>query len=104
MARLASQWARTDASSIALGLDDSHHPLAEAFVRHPDHGAGDDARCVQQDPLDLGRIDVGTAPDDDEALAVAEVEVAAVVEEADVAGVELAARQRARPTASGRSQ
>ena len=75
-------------------LDHGHHPLAEALVGHAEHGAGVDAGCLEQHPLDLGGVDVGAAADDHQALAVAEVEVAVVVEEADVAGVQLAAGER----------
>ena len=95
LARLATQWARTASSSSAVAPRPRRPPARRgarrarrARRRPPTPGR------LEQHPLDLGRVDVGAAPDDHEALAVAEVEVAVVVEEADVAGVQLAAGQR----------
>ena len=47
-----------------------------------------DARGPLDDPLDLGRVDVGPAPVDQLGAAVADVQVALLVEGADVAGVD----------------
>ena len=77
LARLARQWARS-VVLVELGagaeLDHGDDPLAEALVGHADHGAGRDRRHLLEHPLDLGRVDVGPAPDDHEALAVAQVQ------------------------------
>ena len=59
--------------------------LAPLVTRNPDHHAVADRRVVEQDRLDLGRIDVHAAGHDHVGLAVAEEEVALLVDVADVA-------------------
>ena len=53
-------------------------------------------RMGEQHFLDLARIDVGAAGDDQVLGAVLEVEIALLVEDADVAGMQPAAAQRGR--------
>jgi len=61
--------------------------LSEDLVRHTHHGRARDLRVASEEILDLGRVDVEAAADEHLALPPAEVEVAGVVEEADVARV-----------------
>ena len=57
-----------DAALVELGAglrsDDGNHALAEIGVRHADHGALGNARQSLDDRLDLGRIDVIAACND----------------------------------------
>jgi hypothetical protein len=80
-----------DVDLDVLALHHGDDPFAEPFVGHAEHGAGGHARRRAEDPLDLGRVDVGAAPDDHQVLAVAHVQEAVVVEEPDVARVQDAA-------------
>src|SRR5271157_6351324 len=42
-----------------VGLDGCRHPLTEALIWYAHHGGTPHARYLEQDPLDLGRVDVG---------------------------------------------
>ena len=76
------------ASSATPGArdDDRDHRLAEVGVRHADDRALGDAGQVVEDALDLGRVDVVAAADDQVLAAADDGDVAAVVDLADVAG------------------
>ena len=99
------------------GLDDRLDLLAHVVVGDAEHGDVGDLRVLEDLALDLGRIDVHAAGDDHVGLAVAEEQVAVLVEVADVAdgeealGVVVArrswpcrpcTRSRRRPSASTR--
>ena len=53
----------------ADGFDQGGHPLAEALVRHPEDCRRRDLRTCREDALDLSRIDIGAAANDDDLLA-----------------------------------
>ena len=58
--------------------------LAEVRDRHPEHRDVLDVRVREQDPLDLGRIDVHPAGDDQVGGAIGDVDVAVVIDPADL--------------------
>ena len=68
--------------------------LAELVVRDTDHGSLGDRRVLIQDFLNLARIDVEPAADDHVLLPVDNVEVAILVDSAEVTGAEPAAGDR----------
>ena len=68
-----------------VGFDDGLDLLAVLVVREPEHRDVVDGRVGEQDVLDLLGVDVDAARVDRERLAVGEVDVAVVVEVADVA-------------------
>src|SRR3954463_13959614 len=70
------------------GLERDRRPdlLAEGLVRDADHRRLADVRVLVDDLLDLARVDVEAAADDDVLLAVDDVVVAIVVDARDVAG------------------
>src|SRR6266545_5047781 len=67
------------------GLDDGLDLLAPVLVRDAEHRDVADLRVGEEHPLDLARIDVHAPRDDHVDLAVAEEQVAVLVEIADVA-------------------
>ena len=95
-ARLARQCSvRSSAVKRRAGpqLHRGDDPLAQPLVGDAhDRARLDDAEFVEH-PLDLGRVHVRAAPDDQQALAVADVQVAVVVDEPEIAGVEHAVAQ-----------
>ena len=66
-------------------LDDGLDLLAPVGVGDAEHGDVADLRVGEELALDLGRVDVHAAADDHVDLAVAEEQVAVLVELADVA-------------------
>src|SRR5207237_5064837 len=66
-------------------LDDGVHPAAPLVVPHADDDDVRDLGVVHQGDLDLGRVDVGAAGDDQVDAPVDEVEETVFVEIADVA-------------------
>src|SRR5204863_10157914 len=66
-------------------LDDGLDFLAELLIGYAEHRGVCDARILQQHVLDLLRVDVDAARDDDEVLAVGEVQIAFSVDMSDVA-------------------
>src|SRR5579872_7486103 len=68
--------------------------LAERLVRHADHGGLGDRGMLVEHLLDLARVDVVAAADDQVLLAVHDVEVAVLVDPGQVAGVEPAVADR----------
>ena len=84
-----------------LRLDDGHHDLAPLVVGHADHADVADRGMAEQHRLDLGRIDVHAAGDDEVGAAVGEEEVAVVVDVADVAEREVVAAGRRPSVFSG---
>ena len=86
-----AQWSRSSAASAGArleargGLDDGLDLLAPVVVRDAEDGGVGDGGVGEQRGLDLGRVDVDAARDDHVDLAVAEEEVAVLVEIADVA-------------------
>ena len=68
-----------------LGLDDGVDRFAPLVGRHAEHGGVHDVGMGVQHRLDLGRVDVHPAADDHVLLAVADVDVALVVDVGDVA-------------------
>ena len=96
-ARLAAQCAASSASVIDRAgheLDRGHDAFAEPLVGDPEHRARRDAVELLDHPFDLGGVHVRTTAQDHEALAVADVEDAVVVDEAEVTGVQQTAAQR----------
>jgi hypothetical protein len=73
------------------GDDDRDDRLAEVGVRHADDRALGDAGQVVERGLDLGRVDVEAAADDQVLAAADDRDVAARVDLADVAGAKPAA-------------
>src|SRR5664280_3793273 len=72
-------------------LDDRFDLLAPVVVGHAEDGHVADLGKAQQGALDLGGVDIGPARDDHVDLAVAEEQVAVLVDQADIAdGEELA--------------
>jgi hypothetical protein len=67
-----------------LGLDDGVDRLAPLVRRHAEHGGVHDVGMGMQDRLDLRGVDVHPAADDHVVLAVADVDVALVVDVGDV--------------------
>src|SRR6516164_2250545 len=65
-------------------LADLSHPL----VGDADHGGLGDGRVLHQEPLDLGRVGVEPADDEHVLLAADDLQVAAVVDRAEVTGVQ----------------
>ena len=82
---------RLDAGSQ---LDDGEHRFAPLLVGHADDRRVADRGVLEQDRVDLGRIDVHAAGDDQVGAAVGEEQVAVVVEVADVAEREVVAAER----------
>ena len=68
-------------------LEDGGDPLAPLVVGQADDRAVEDRGVGQQGLLDLGRVDVEPAGDDHVLEPVDDVQVAVVVQVADVAGV-----------------
>uniref|UniRef100_A0A0N4ZL17 PE-PGRS family protein n=1 Tax=Parastrongyloides trichosuri TaxID=131310 RepID=A0A0N4ZL17_PARTI len=71
--------------SLIHQFDDSHGHLAELVVRHADDGGVLDGFMLQQDGLDLLRIQVHPAGNDGEVATVGQVQIAVGVDVADVA-------------------
>jgi hypothetical protein len=71
------------------GLDHRLDLLAPLLVRDAEHRDVADLRVLEEDVLDLGRVDVRAARDDHVDLAVAQEEVARFVQVADVADREV---------------
>ena len=69
-------------------LDRDHNPFPQPLVRHADDRARVDVGELVQHALDLGGIHIAAAADDQQALAVADVQDAVVVDEPEVAGVQ----------------
>ena len=69
-------------------FDGCRHSLTKAIVGNAHHGGAYNPFHFEQDPFDLGRIDVGTAPKDQRASPIANEEVPILVELADVSRVE----------------
>src|SRR6266508_5309327 len=69
------------------------HDLAPFAVGPPDHRGLAHLGVLQQHLLDLARIDIGAARDDQVLGAVLEREIAVGIEDADIAGVQPAAAQ-----------
>ena len=92
------QNARSSSAELVAGvdavgrLDDRLDLLAPVVVGDAEHGDVGDLRVREQHALDLGRVDVHAARDDHVGLAVAEEQVAVLVEVADVADGEEACR------------
>ena len=91
LARLARQCSRS--SSLADGgavaqLYRDRNPLPQPLVRDADDRARVDVGQLVQHALDLGGIHIAAAADDQQALAVADVQEAVVVDEPEVAGVQ----------------
>ena len=80
-----------DGSTPGVGLDRRHHDLAPLVVGDADDADVADRGMADQHRLDLGRIDVHAAADDEVRAAVGEEEVAVVVDVADVAEREVVA-------------
>ena len=72
-------------------LDRGDHDLAPFVVGDAHHTGIADRRVAEQHGLDLGRIDVHAAADDEVRAAIGEEEVAVVVDVADVAEGEVVA-------------
>ena len=70
------------------------HRLAPLVVGHADGGGVADRGVLEQHRVDLGRVDVHAAGDDEVGGAVGEEQVAVVVEVADVAEGEVVAPVR----------
>jgi hypothetical protein len=68
--------------------DEGHADLAHALVGHADHGRGGDLGMLEELALDLGRIDVESAHDEHVLDAVRDLQIALLVHDPDVAGVE----------------
>ena len=82
----------------ARGADDEEPDrLARPFVRLPDAGAFSHTRAGGSDRLDLVRIDVEAGDDDHVLLAIDDLEIALGVEDADVAGAEVAVGRESLP-------
>ena len=71
--------------------------LAERFVRHADDGGARHLGVRREQVLDLARVDVEAAADEHLAAPAAQVEVAGVVEESEVARADPACRASRRP-------
>ena len=99
-ARRLERGARLDARG---GLDDRLDLLAPVLVRDAEHGDVADLRVRQEHAFDLGRIDVDAARDDHVDLAVAQEQVAVLVEVADVADGEEPVRAGSRSVFSASS-
>ncbi|MNE23155.1 hypothetical protein D3C80_1163980 [compost metagenome] len=67
------------------GLDHRHHPLAHLGTGRADHSGVGHLRMLDQQVLDLLRIDVHPARDDHEALAVGQEQIAVLVQPPDIA-------------------
>ena len=80
----------------ACELDRGDDDLAPLVVGHADDTGVADRRVPEQHRLDLGRIDVHAAADDEVGAAVGEEEVAVLVDVADVAEREVVAAGRRR--------
>src|SRR5205823_3184794 len=72
----------------ARGDDHGHYRLAPAFVGHAEHRRLRDALEPVDDLLDLLRVDVEAAGDDQILLPTRDGEVALLVDDAEVAGVQ----------------
>ena len=85
-------------SSAALRFADhvGHHHLAPFAVRPADDGNLAHRAVGEQHLLDLARIDVGTARDDQVLGAVLEMQITLLVDNADVAGMQKAAAHAGR--------
>ena len=81
---------------VGVGLDDRVDEVAQVLVGKPDHADRSHGRVLLDRGLDLGRVDVRPAREDHVLHAVAEVQVAVVVEPAHVAERLPAAVERAR--------
>src|SRR5262245_33172635 len=68
-----------------LRLYDCHQSLAKLFIRYPEDSAIVDAREDMQHRLDLCRIDVDAARNHHVALAIADEQIAVLVEVTDIA-------------------
>ena len=73
-------------------LDGALHHFAEIGVGHADHGGVGDGGMAQQHALDLGRVDVHAARQDEIGAPVAEIEKALRVDMAEIAVGRPAAR------------
>ena len=82
---LATEVAQLVGRDRRTRLDDRKELLSKTRVGDPEHRAVDDRRMPEQDVLDLARVHVHAASDHHVDRPVGEVEVAVVVEVADVA-------------------
>src|SRR5512140_2461091 len=78
----------------AVRLDERAHLLAELFVGNAEHRAVGDAGYLHQFGFNFGRVDVGAAENDHVAGAPRQIEVAVIVEEADITGRDQPATRR----------
>ena len=95
------KWARRSRqkSSSSSGVDVDTHPrldhrehgLAPLLVGDADHGHVGDGRVLEQHGVDLGRVDVHAAGDDQVGRAVGEEQEPVLVDAADVAEREVVA-------------
>jgi hypothetical protein len=83
-------------------LHHRQHRLAELVVRHAEHRDVGDRGVSREHALDLGRVDVGAARDDEVGAAVGDEQIPLVVETTEVPGREEAVPKR-RHVAPGRS-
>ena len=83
--------------------DDGHDLLAEPLVGNADDGGLGDRRVGVQHVLDLARVHVVPAADDELLLAADDEQEPVLVEIAEVTGVEPAAGEGARRWPAGRS-
>ena len=74
--------------NVRRGLHDERDPLTEPRIGNADDRAGAHARQLHHDAFNLRGRDVRATPDDEEALAVVDVEEPSGIEPPDVAGVE----------------
>ena len=83
-------------SSFASGLrlDRGMHRLAPMVVRNADDGAFGNGGMLRQHRFDVARIDVEAAGDDHLAQPVAQEQIAALIEHAEIAGVQPAVDDR----------
>src|SRR5262245_38000678 len=79
-----------------LHLDDGHDCLTPVLVRYADRRGIADRGMFEEHCVDLSRVDVHTAGNDEVRAAVGEEEVAVVVHVADVAECEIVAPERRR--------
>ena len=70
--------------SPIFGLDRCPNALSETLVGYSDYSSAMDAGCCEQDSLDLGGVDVGSATEDQRIPAIPDEQSAKVIEIPDV--------------------